>query len=929
MSAERPPVEPDGVRQQFLDFFKKHGHTEVPSAPLVPENDPTLLFTGAGMNQFKDHFLGRVPLRFKRAVTSQKCLRTGDLENVGRTPGHHTFFEMLGNFSFGDYFKEDAIRWVWEFLTAEMGLPSDRLWVSVYQDDEEAARLWKKHTPLRDDRIARLGAKSNFWPSNAPEDGPDGPCGPCSEIYFDLGYKPAPEGLIPPCTPGLAAHDRPERVDCDCRQYLEVWNLVFQQFDRQGKNKLVPLKMQNIDTGMGFERLLMVRAVLRWEASGRPSGEKIDSNFQTGIFRPLVQAVLDTPAGRGGTSPEDHVRARRIADHSRAAVFCVADQVHPSNEGRGYVLRRIIRRAVRDGLQLDIREPFLHALVEPIGRSMGKRYPDVVDGRKVIEHVLRAEEERFRQTYAGGSARLTETMIRLHGQGVSVLPAAEAFQLHDTYGFPVDLTVDVLRENMMTLDREGFAREMERARERSREGSKMAGDVFATGPLARAKKSLPPTVFLGYGPVPEKPDGTYDWDPGVSAGSKVAEILRGETPADRIAEEEEGTLLLRETPFYAEQGGQVGDAGEIRGPGGALFLVRDTQRVEGFHLHVGRMERGSLGLGDPVEAAVDRARRDAIRRNHTGTHLLHRVLKAVLGEDAKQAGALVAPDRLRFDFTWPRALTPGERRRVEDEVNRRIAEDHAVETRVHDPASAKATGAVSMFGEKYGDRIRVLTAGDSREFCGGTHCRRTSDIESFRLVSEKSIGSGVRRIEALTGREAVRAFDEEQGRQAEAERWRAEEARLRKQVVQVEGISSGEAFGAPTLVQVPDLLAVPRRSAGPIEFAAVPVAHGTEEILLRSADRVKDASGPAYAVFLYGTGQDGVPIVAVGNPAAVRAGFKAGAAVQAAAKALGGGGGGRPDLARGKGKDAGKIPDAVEAFATYVRGIGKPAGTAP
>ena len=903
---------PDEVRERFLAFFRERGHEPIPSDSLVPANDPTLLFTGAGMNQFKDHFLGRIPLRFRRAVTSQKCLRTGDLENVGRTPGHHTFFEMLGNFSFGDYFKEDAIRWAWEFMTGPdwMAIPADRLRVTVYRDDADAAALWTKAAGIPAERIGRLGANSNFWPANAPKDGPDGPCGPCSEIFFDLGFKPDPAVA---CTvPGCP--EAPESPDCDCRRFLEVWNLVFQQFDRRGRENLVPLPMQNIDTGMGFERLLTVLAHLR------EPGKRIYSNFETDLFRDLVQHGLAGSMYRDIHEkdgwPLDHVtRARRVADHVRAAAFCILDGVRPSNEGRGYVLRRVIRRAVRDLIQLGYKgEPFLHTYVSEIAAVMGRAYPDLVSHSMDIEGVIRNEEAKFRETYGSGEQVLLRKFHELHDAGIARFPGDVLFELYDTYGFPPDLATDFLRERGMEADLAGFETHMEDRRRQSREGSKIAGDIFAAGPLARLKKEEGGTLFLGYGPDPEGPEGRYRWDPGLEGRSTIVEILRGDAPAEALAAGEEGVLVLRETPFYAEQGGQVGDAGVIRSPEG-LFRVRDTRKVESFHLHVGILESGTLRRGDPVDAAVDGERRDAIRRNHTATHLLHRVLREILGDEARQAGSLVAPEHLRFDVSFPRGFAPEERERIEGEVNRRILENHPVETRVQDIESARATGAVSMFGEKYGDRVRVLTAGDSREFCGGTHCRATGDIGSFRILSEKSIGSGIRRIEAVTGARAVALFQEERRRVAALEE---EVERLRKELQKSEK-RAATAVAAPA--RSLDPLAAERRTAGPFALVVLDGTGAADGELLAAGDRVKADGGPPLVLLVHAASPEGVALVAAGNPAAGGHGFKARPALGVAAKALGGGGGGRPDLARGKGKDPGRIPEAVEALKAHLAGL--------
>jgi alanyl-tRNA synthetase len=905
---------PDEVRTRFLEYFKGRGHEIRPSAPLVPENDPTLLFIGAGMAPFKDHFLGRVPLTFRRAASSQKCLRTGDLESVGRTPGHHTFFEMLGNFSFGDYFKQESIAWAWDFLTNEMGIPKDRLRVTVYEEDDEAVRKWERFAGIPDKTIGRLGAKSNFWPANAPEDGPDGPCGPCSEIFFDLGFKPREDDA---CTVE-GCPDAPNSPDCGCRRFLEIWNLVFQQYDRKGPNDLAPLPSQNIDTGMGFERLLTVLAHL-----ANPE-KRIFSNFDTPLFAPLLALPLE-PGRFEGSDPLDledpyvRVRLRRVADHARAAVFCIADGVRPSNEGRGYVLRRVIRRAVRDLIQVGFAKPFLHEYVAPVSSVMGAAYPDVPAHAAEISTVIEEEERRFRDTYEQGESLLAEAVKGAIAQGAKVLGGDVLFRLYDTYGYPPDLAADSLRSKDLEPDFAGFQKLMDERRQQSRDGSKIQAEIFAAGPLDRVKQAGPGTTFLGYGPTPEGPDGSYQWDPGVEATSTVAEILVGEAPTDRIEPGAEAAIVLAATPFYAEAGGQVGDTGEIRGPDGAVFRVTDTQKVEGFHLHRGTLEGGPLARGDAVTAVVDRARRDSVRRNHTATHLLHRVLKVLLGEEARQAGSLVAPDYLRFDFQFPRALTPEERDQVEAEVNRRVFENHPMETRVHDLESARATGAVSMFGEKYGDRVRVLTAGDSREFCGGTHCRATGDIGSFRILSEKSIGSGVRRIEAVTGERAVREFQEERRRLAaaveEAERWKKEAGKAAKRA---------EGASAPPTVNLDPLVAV-RGTAGRVRFAFVETANAPDSVLLGAGDRVKADGGEPLAALIASKDEGGVALVAAGNPAAVQAGFRAGDAVGTAAKVLGGGGGGRPDLARGKGSDPARLGEAVAAFEAYLAALPPPA----
>jgi alanyl-tRNA synthetase len=872
---------PAALRKAWQEFFRARGHTAHPSAPLVPENDPTLLFTGAGMNQFKDMFLGKGTHPFKRASTIQKCLRAGDIDNVGNTLRHFTFFEMLGNFSFDDYFKAEAIAWAWEFTRDVLGLDLSRVVVTIYKDDDESFAEWRKQG-VPAERIHRFGAKANFWPANAPDDGPNGPCGPCTEMYYDFG---------PGTERGDAGPD-----DLDSGRYLEFWNLVFPQFDRRGPGDLRPLGRRNVDTGAGFERMLAVSA-----------GH--NAPFHTPVILPVVERV-GTLVGKGyDAKAPDAPRMRRIADHVRAAVFCVADGVKPSNEGRGYVLRRILRRAIRDGVLLGLDEPFLAELVPSVVGAMEDGYPDLRRGERDLKTVLRGEEEQFRATYAKGLRYLEQELAGLGAQ--RVLPGASAFRLYDTYGFPLDLAEQILSERGVTVDRAGFDRELEAQRERARAASRLGGDVFATGPLGEVKASgASPTAFLGY------------WDcenEGYEASARVVGLVQDGRSVSR-AKAGEVAVILDRTPFYAEGGGQVGDQGTIAPAGGGAWSVRvrDTKGVEGFHLHHGAVEGDGLAVGAAVVARVDRALRDATRRNHTATHLLHEALKRVLGPHVVQKGSLVAPDRLRFDFSHPKSITPDEVRALEDSVNRWIVDNTAVDTTVMDVEAAKASGAVALFGENYGERVRVLAVPQvSRELCGGTHVRRTGDIGSFRVLSEASIASGIRRIEATTGLGAVEAAS------ADRERLRAiasllkvppdqvaarveqvlEEVRAAKRAQEKAAADAGAKAG--------DHLAAQAVSVAGLRTLVADV-RGVDGKALRGLwDRL--AKDGVDAALLVGEAGDKAPVLAAASKAAIERGVDARELLKAASEHLGGGGGGQPALAQGAGADRSKIAAALDA----------------
>ncbi|MDJ0973584.1 MAG: alanine--tRNA ligase [Planctomycetota bacterium] len=880
---------PDDLRQAWNRFFEERDHTTYRSDSLVPENDPTLLFTGAGMNQFKDMFVGKGNLPFKRATTIQKCFRQGDLENVGQTPRHLTFFEMLGHFSFGDYFKAEAIGWAWEFLTKELGINPDKLWVSVYEDDDEAYEAWKAQG-LPDERIARFDAGENFWPADAPTKGPNGPCGPCSEIFYDYGEARA------------SGDGGPHAYDST--RFVEIWNTVFTQYDRRGENDLKELPQKNIDCGAGFERIM---AVLEGQYSP----------FGTSLFRPIIEVVAklaDTPydfeAGGGLPEGDDARRMRRIAEHARACCMLVADGVRPGNEGRDYILRRVMRRAIRDGIQLGMPKDFFAELVDPVIEVMGKAYPQLGEGRSVLRSTFQNEERRFRETYNTGLRYLEDEVEKLGD--AKILPGAAAFRLYDTYGFPLDLAELILAERDITVDVAGYEREMEAQRERARAGSKIAKDIFAGGPLVELKAAgVEATTFLGY----------EESGRGVAGEAQVVGIISGEALVDAIEAGAEAAIVLDRTPFYAESGGQVGDAGTIAS-GDAVFEVVDTQKLEGYHVHRGRLTSGTIRKGDDVASHVDGQRRDAIRRNHTATHLMHKVLKDVLGEHVQQEGSLVDADRLRFDFRHDQALTDAEIAEIEQRVNRWIVRNEQVASEVMDIEAAKASGAVAMFGEKYDDTVRVLDVpggqdGASRELCGGTHCAWTGEIGSFRVTMESSIAAGIRRIEAVTGGGAVVAFEQDRavlqdlGRmlktkpEALAERVRGlqdEVKALRKaaeKAAREAGLRQAGAL-ADTAETVDGLKVV---------LASVP---GVDAKGLRGVWDTLRKAGVGVA-FLVGEAGDKAPLLAACDKAAVEAGKDAGQLVQAARGVLGGGGGGKAGMAQGMGLDRSKIDAALEA----------------
>ena len=697
------------IRTAFLEYFKLKGHSIVPSSPLIPRHDPTLLFVNAGMVQFKTFFLGEEKSTSLRAVSCQKCVRAGgkhsDLENVGHTTRHHAFFEMLGNFSFGDYFKKDAILFAWELLTDWFTLPKERLFVSVYEEDDEAAKLWSELTGLPDERIARLGPKDNFW-----QMGDTGPCGPCSEIIIDQGTH---SGCgKPDCA-----------VGCDCDRFLELWNLVFMQFNRDEKGKLTPLPKPSIDTGMGIER---ISAILQGKMT----------NFDTDLFQPIIKDISALSAVEIGSSQETDVSIRVIADHIRAITFLLSEGVVPSNEGRGYVLRRIIRRASRHAKILNMHESCLYKLIHSVIDVMGTIYPEIISERKRAEKLLKIEEESFTRTIETGMNILDDMVSRAKKEGSQFIPGGELFMLYDTYGFPLDFARDIAMDAGLRIDEEGFQREMELQRQRSK-GVFAYDNVRLTDYISLEIS----TEFVGYDTI--------------RAEAVVKELIKEGNCVDELHEGEEGEILLDRTPFYGESGGQIGDTGTIESNGSHIKVLDTKKPVLHLYVHYVKVEKGTIKKGEKVTCIVDGERRRAIMRNHTATHLLHRALSIVLGDHIKQSGSVVSPERLRFDFTHFNAMQDEEIKRTEDLVNEKILEDLPARTDIMKIDEAMKTGAVALFDEKYGEMVRVVNVeGFSKELCGGTHCKATGEIGLFMILSEGSVASGIRRIEALTGKYA-------------------------------------------------------------------------------------------------------------------------------------------------------------------------------
>ncbi len=856
------------LRTAFLEFFKARDHEVVASSSLVPVNDPTLLFVNAGMVQFKDVFLGNEPRGYVRAASSQRCVRAGgkhnDLENVGYTARHHTFFEMLGNFSFGDYFKREAIDYAWEFLTGELKIPPERLWVTVFDEDDEAADIWLKEIKVDPARFSRIGAKDNFWSM-----GETGPCGPCTEIFYDHG----PE--IPGGPPGSP--------DEDADRYVEIWNLVFMQYDRDAEGTLHPLPRPSVDTGMGLERLAAVM-------------QGVHSNYEIDLFRNLVRNA----AAITGTRDLGNNSLNVIADHIRSCAFLVVDGVLPSNEGRGYVLRRIIRRAVRHGYRLGAEQPFFYRLVEPLVADMGTAYPELKDNQAQVERILRLEEERFAETLEQGMRILEDNLATMTG---TLIPGETVFKLYDTYGFPVDLTADIARERGLTLDMEGFERAMQAQRERARVASHFEADYSAGLDIEGS------TEFSGYERLTDE--------------SAIIALYRDGESVERLEAGEAGIVVLEGTPFYAESGGQVGDRGWLE-TATARFAVSDTQKQGDVFAHIGTLEHGSLQPGERVEARVDAARRQATVLNHSGTHLLHAALRTVLGDHVQQKGSLVGPDRLRFDFTHYEPVTPAQLEQIETLVNQQVRANAVAETRVMSVDDALAAGAMALFGEKYGDQVRVLSIGEfSVELCGGTHVRHAGDIGLLKITSEGGIAAGVRRIEAVTGERALQWVSSNENRLqriAELVKGGREDAdekvaqvleknrRLEKELQQLKSKLASS--------QGSDLAAEAVEING-IKVLAARLDGADSKALRETLDQLKNKLGSA-AVVLGTVDGDKVSIIAgVTKDQTDR--IKAGELVNAVASQVGGKGGGRPDMAQAGGNQPEHLDAALQSVTAWVQ----------
>ncbi len=861
------------IRKLFLDYFARKGHEIVPSSPLVPADDPTLLFTNAGMVQFKKVFLGQEERPYKRAASCQKCVRAGgkhnDLENVGYTARHHTFFEMLGNFSFGDYFKREAIAYAWEFLTKELELPVERLYVTVYKDDDEAAALWKEIAGLPDERIVRLGEADNFWAM-----GDTGPCGPCSEIIFDQG--PEVGCRRPDC-----------RVGCDCDRYLELWNLVFMQYERDESGRLTPLPRPCIDTGMGLERITATIQGVR-------------TNFDCDLFAGLMAKIGDLTGFRYGEDEKRDVAFRVIADHSRASAFLIADGVLPSNEGRGYVLRRIIRRAIRFGRVLGLERPFLYETALVVVDEMGDVYPELVRAKQTIEKILVLEEERFRETLERGLALLEEELRKLAARGEKVIPGEFIFKLYDTYGFPYDIVRDVALERGFSLDMAGFEREMAKQRERSRKHWK--------GELARAPEVFQKLLEAGLGK-------TFVGYETTEAEAEVLALAKDGQEVEEAREGEEVEAVFSKTPFYGEAGGQVGDTGLVIGPAGQAE-VTDTYRLGDLFVHKLRVKSGSLRKGETVKLSVFSSRRAAIARHHTATHLLHAALRRILGDHVHQAGSLVAPDRLRFDFTHFEPLKLEEIFAIEDLVNARIRDDLPVEAKIMPYKEAVDQGAMALFGEKYGDEVRVIRIGQfSMELCGGTHVHRTGEIGYFKIVSEGSVSAGVRRIEAVAGEAAVNfVHDLERERERLAAKLKTSPAELEKRLdgilkqvkeleQEIETLRRQMARGG-----LEGLLKEVQEVNG-VRVLAAKVEARDAKTLREMGDFLRDRLGSGVVILAAESNGKAQLLAMVTKDLAGK--VHAGKIIQEIAGLIGGRGGGRPDMAQGGGPKVEALEEAL------------------
>ena len=864
------------LREMFLSFFESKGHLRLPSFSLVPQNDKSILLINAGMTPMKPWFKGEEEPPRRRVCTCQKCIRTGDIENVGKTARHGTYFEMLGNFSFGDYFKHEAIAWSWEFLTEVVGLEPDRLYPSIYLDDDEAFDIWNKEVGIPAERIFRFGKEDNFWEHGS------GPCGPCSEIYYDRG--PEYGCGKPGCT-----------VGCDCDRYIEIWNNVFSQFDNDGHGNYTELKQKNIDTGMGLERLACVC-------------QNVDSLFDVDTVMNITHKVSELTGAHYGETEKRDVSLRVITDHIRSATFMICDGILPSNEGRGYVLRRLLRRAARHGKLLGVNDPFLYQVVDTVIHENEGQYPDLREKQTYITKVIRTEEENFGRTIDGGMKIFSDLLAEHKQKLEKIFSGADAFRLYDTFGFPIDLTMEMAADEGLSVDEGAFQKLMKEQKERAREARKALGDLGWAG--VEFGKDVPATEFVG-----------YDHS---ECDAKIVAIVADEELRDEVAAGAEAVVVLDHSPFYAEMGGQVADHGTITADG-VVFTVADVQKNKGGKfMHYGRLAQGVLHVGDTVHAAIDMERRKAIQRAHSTTHLLDTALKKVLGDHVHQAGSLVEPDRLRFDFTHFEAISPEELRQVEELVNDAILEGYPVVTEVLPIEEAKKKGAVAMFGEKYGDIVRVVEMGDfSMEFCGGTHLDNTAKAGPFRIKSEGSVASGVRRIEATVGRLSLDTMNRNQELlfhaaqvlkttpgelAAKAEQQAAEMKELRHELEKFKSEASlGEARQFLTAA----------KNVGGLKVLTA-IRNGMDANALRQmGDFLRDKAPDVVAVLASANGEK-ITFLAVCGPEAVKRGIKAGDLVKSVCAICGGKGGGKPDSAMGGGSDLLKLDDALATVDDFV-----------
>ncbi len=861
------------VRRAFLDYFRSKGHTIVPSAPLIPMHDPTLLFVNAGMVQFKTYFLGQEKSPYSRAASCQRCLRAGgkhsDLENVGHTTRHHTFFEMLGNFSFGDYFKKEAILFGWELLTEWFKLPQEKLWVSVYEEDNEAARLWFDFVGIPEERIVRLGARDNFW-----QMADTGPCGPCSEIIIDQGSE-------------IGCGKSDCAVGCECGRFLELWNLVFMQYNRDASGALTPLPRPSIDTGMGLER---ISAVMQGKIT----------NFDSDVFRPVISAIEFHTKRAYGRDKETDSSMRVIADHIRAIVFLLSEGLMPSNEGRGYVLRRIIRRASRHSRLLNMHEPFLYALVGSVIDLMGDVYPEIVEERERTEKLLKIEEERFERTIEMGMTIFDEILSRVKKSGTDIIPGEEVFRLYDTYGFPLDLARDIAMDDGLKIDEETFHMEMEIQRERAR--ASWVGEDEAVASIYRELISeIGETEFIGY--------------EALESESIIKAVLKDGKLIKEASEGEEVEVFLDKTPFYGESGGQVGDKGDMTGDHFRATVVETKKPLDSFHSHFVRIKKGKLRVWDKVKCRVDSEKRMATMRNHTATHLLHSALRSVLGDHLKQAGSLVSPEKLRFDFTHFSALNEEETETVEKLVNEKVLEDLPVVTSVMDIKTAVESGAIALFGEKYGKTVRVVKVpGFTSELCGGTHCKATGEIGLFVILSESSVASGIRRMEALTGNSAFRYLKETKSELDSLKAMLKTETPVERVEKLLKNIRTFEKEIQKLKTGSKDVISEALKGAKELKgIKVVKVRHDglNPEELRNLADNIKDRLQSG--IIVVSSVSDGKAAIVCMVTKDLKDKYHAGEIMKRISKIAGGSGGGKPEMAQGGTKEIEKLEEALDS----------------